>query len=91
MARCVGLASRIGLRTRGIDRTEFLVLHDKLDLVEDCRFVGTSRDTTRLFSRPHRILRNTQFIGTDPAQGGLASYGIGGGNHIPGFLHARRT
>ena len=27
-----------------------------------------------------------QFIGTEPARGGSSSYGIGGGNHIPGFL-----
>ena len=47
LARCVGLASLIGLRgARGIDRTEFVVTHDKRNLVEDCRFVGNCAVTT---------------------------------------------
>ena len=86
MARCVGLASRIGLRTRGIDRTEFLVLHDKQDLVEDCRFVWNEQGYLLGYSPGLTDLHNTQFIGSDPAKGGLDKPGIGGGNHIPGFL-----
>lgn len=86
MARCVGLGSRVGLRTRGIDRTEFLVLHDKQDLVEDCRFVGNEQGYLLGYSPGLTHLRNVQFIGGDPARGGLSGYGVGGGNHIPGFL-----
>jgi hypothetical protein len=86
MARCVGLASRIGLRTRGIDRTEFLVLHNKQDLVEDCRFVWNEQGYLLGYSPGLTHLRNTQFLGSDPAKGGINDYGIGGGNHIPGFL-----
>ena len=86
MARCVGLASRIGLRTRGIDRTEFLVLHDKQDLVEDCRFVWNEQGYLLGYSPGLSHLRNTQFIGSDPDKGNLHEYGLGGGNHIPGFL-----
>jgi hypothetical protein len=86
MARCAGLASRIGLRTRGIDRTEFLVLHDKQDLVEDCRFVGNEEGYLLGYSPGLTHLRNTTFIGTDPARGVLSHAGIGGGNHIPGYL-----
>jgi hypothetical protein len=86
MARCVGLASRIGLRTRGIDRTEFLVLHDRQDLVEDCRFVWNEQGYLLGYSPGLTHLRNTQFLGSDPAKGGLPNFGIGGGNHIPGFL-----
>jgi hypothetical protein len=86
MARCVGLASRIGLRTRGIDRTEFLVLHDRQDLVEDCRFVWNEQGYLLGYSPGLTHLRNTQFLGSDAARGGLHDYGIGGGNHIPGFL-----
>jgi RNA polymerase sigma factor (sigma-70 family) len=86
MARCVGLASRIGLRTRGIDRTEFLVLHDKQDLIEDCRFVWNEQGYLLGYSPGLSHLRNTQFIGGDPARGGVHDYGLGGGNHIPGFL-----
>ena len=86
MARCVGLGSRVGLRTRGIDRTEFLVLHDKQDVVEDCRFVGNEQGYLLGYSPGLTHLKNVQFIGTDPARGGSSSYGIGGGNHIPGFL-----
>jgi hypothetical protein len=87
MARCVGLMSDVGLRTRGIDRTEFAILHDKRDLVEDCRFVGNYQGYLLGYSPGLTHLRNTQFIGTDPAKGGIDSYGLGGGNHIPGFLH----
>jgi hypothetical protein len=86
MARCVGLASRIGLRTRGIDRTEFLVLHDKQDRVDDCRFVWNEQGYLLGYSPGLSHLRNTQFIGSYPSQGGLSHAGIGGGNHIPGFL-----
>jgi hypothetical protein len=86
MARCVGLGSRIGLRTRGIDRTEFLVLHDKQDQVEDCRFVWNEQGYLLGYSPGLAHLRNTQFIGSDPVRGGVNDYGIGGGNHIPGFL-----
>ncbi len=86
MARCVGIGSRVGLRTRGIDRTEFLVLHDEQDLVEDCRFVGNEQGYLLGYSPGLTHMRNVEFIGSDPAQGGLPSYGIGGGNHIPGFL-----
>ncbi len=86
MARCVGLASRIGLRTRGIDRTEFLALHDKQDLVEDCRFVWNEQGYLLGYSPGLTHLLNTQFIGSDPDRGGLTHPGIGGGNHIPGFL-----
>ena len=86
MARCVGLASRMGLRTRGIDRTEFLVLHDRQDLIEDCRFVWNSEGYLLGYSPGRSHLRNTQFIGSDPSRGGLSQFGIGGGNHIPGFL-----
>jgi hypothetical protein len=86
MARCVGLASHIGLRTRGIDRTEFIALHDQQDLVEDCRFVWNEEGYLLGYSPGLTHLRNTQFIGSDPARGGLHNYGIGGGNHIPGFL-----
>ena len=69
MARCVGLASRIGLRTRGIDRTEFLALHDKQDLVEDCRFVWNEQGYLLGYSPGLTHLLNTQFIGSDPAKG----------------------
>jgi RNA polymerase sigma factor (sigma-70 family) len=86
MARCVGLASQIGLRTRGIDRTEFLVLHDRQDLIEDCRFVWNEQGYLLGYSPGLSHLRNTQFIGSDPAGGGLPRAGIGDGNHIPGFL-----
>jgi len=86
MARCVGLASRIGLRTRGIDRTEFLVLHDKQDLVEDCRFVWNEEGYLLSYSPGRSHLRNTQLIGSDPAREALPHAGIGNGNHIPGFL-----
>ncbi len=86
MARCVGLASRIGLRTRGIDRTEFLVLHDKQDQVDDCRFVWNEEGYLLGYSPGLSHLRNTQFIGSDPASGGMDRFGIGGGNHIPGYL-----
>ena len=86
MARCVGLASRIGLRTRGIDRTEFLVLHDRQDRIEDCRFVWNEQGYLLGYSPGLSHLHNTQFVGSDPAHGGLSSFGIGGGNHIPGFL-----
>jgi hypothetical protein len=86
MARCVGLASRIGLRTRGIDRTEFLVLHDKQDLVENCRFVWNAEGYMLGYSPGLTHLRDTQFIGSDPAREALPSAGIAGGNHIPGFL-----
>jgi hypothetical protein len=86
MARCVGLASHIGLRTRGIDRTEFLVLHDRRDLVEDCRFVWNEQGYPLGYSPGLTHLRNTRFIGSDPAKGGLPGAGIGPGNHIPGFL-----
>jgi RNA polymerase sigma factor (sigma-70 family) len=86
MARCVGLASRIGLRTRGIDRTEFIVLHDRQDVVEDCRFVWNEEGYLLGYSPGLSHLCNTQFIGSDPARGNLAYHGLGGGNHIPGFL-----
>jgi RNA polymerase sigma factor (sigma-70 family) len=86
MARCVGLASRIGLRTRGIDRTEFIVLHDKQDRIEDCRFVNNEQGYLLGYSPGLSHMRNTQFIGSDPARGGLSLAGIGGGNHIPGYL-----
>lgn len=86
MARCVGLASRIGLRTRGIDRTEFLVLHDKQDRIEDCRFVWNEQGYLLGYSPGLSHLLNTQFIGSDPAREVLNAPGIGGGNHIPGFL-----
>jgi hypothetical protein len=86
MARCVGLASVIGLRTRGIDRTEFLVLHDKQDLVEDCRFVWNDRGYDLGYSPGRTHLRNVQFIGSDPGRGPGYGTGIGGFNHIPGFL-----
>jgi hypothetical protein len=86
MARCVGLASAIGLRTRGIDRTEFVVLHDKQDLVEDCRFVWNGEGYPLGYSPGITHLRNTQFIGSDPAKGGQDGAGVGPGNHIPGFL-----
>ncbi len=86
MARCIGLASRVGLRTRGIDRTEFLVLHDKLDQVEDCRFVWNETGYLLGYSPGRTHLHNTTFIGGDPARSGLPETGIGGANHIPGFL-----
>jgi hypothetical protein len=86
LARCLGLASRIGLRTRGIDRTEFLVLHDQQDLVEDCRFVWNGQGYLLGYSPGLSHLRDTQFIGGDPAREPLHHEGIGGGNHIPGFL-----
>jgi hypothetical protein len=86
MARCAGLASFIGLRTRGIDRTEFLVLHGKQDLVEDCRFIGNEEGYLLGYSPGLTHLRNTQFIGTDPARGDLPRVGIGEANHIPGYL-----
>jgi hypothetical protein len=86
MARCVGLASRVGLRTRGIDRTEFLVLHDKQDLIEDCRFVWNEQGYLLGYSPGLSHLRNTQFIGGDPARNVMDNAGVGGGNHIPGFL-----
>jgi hypothetical protein len=86
MARCVGLGSRLGLRTRGIDRTEFVVLHDKQDLVEDCRFVWNEVGYLLGYSPGLTHLRKTQFIGGDPARAGLPAFGIGQGNHIPGFL-----
>jgi RNA polymerase sigma factor (sigma-70 family) len=86
MARCVGLASNIGLRTRGIDRTEFLVLHDKQDLVEDCRFVNNEEGYLLGYSPGRTYLRNTQFIGSDPAREPLHRTGIGDFNHIAGFL-----
>jgi hypothetical protein len=86
MARCVGLASQIGLRTRGIDRTEFLVLHDKQDRVEDCRFVWNEQGYLLGYSPGLTHLRNTQFIGSDPAREPLHRPGIGDGNHIPGYL-----
>jgi hypothetical protein len=86
MARCVGLASRIGFRTRGIDRTEFLVLHDQQDLVEDCRFVWNGKGYDLGYSPGMTRLRNTSFIGSDPNRGAVDSYGIGGSNHVAGFL-----
>jgi hypothetical protein len=86
MARCVGLASRIGLRTRGIDRTEFIVLHDRQDLVEDCRFAWNTEGYLLSYSPGLTHLRNTQFYGSDPAREVLPHVGIGNGNHIPGFL-----
>jgi hypothetical protein len=86
MARCVGLASRIGLRTRGIDRTEFLALHDRQDLVEDCRFVWNTEGYLLSYSPGLSHLRNTHFIGSDPAREVLPHVGIGNGNHIPGYL-----
>ena len=85
-ARCIGLASAIGLRTRGIDRTEFISLHDQQDVVEECQFVNNGRGYDLGYSPGRTILRKTTFIGTDPSKGGLDSFGIGGGNHIPGFL-----
>jgi hypothetical protein len=86
-ARCVGLASAVGLRTRGIDRTEFLVMHGQQDVVEDCQFVNNGRGYDLGYSPGLTILRKTTFIGTDPSKGGLDSFGIGGFNHIAGFLH----
>jgi RNA polymerase sigma factor (sigma-70 family) len=85
MARCVGLASHLGLRTRGIDRTEFLVLHDKQDVVEDCRFVWNEQGYQLGYSPGRTHLKRTTFIGKDPSKG-VDRYGIGDFNHIPGFL-----
>jgi hypothetical protein len=86
MVGCVAIGSVVGLRTRGIDRTEFLVLHDRQDLVEDCRFVWNEMGYLLGYSPGLTHLRNTQFIGGDPARGAMPNIGIGGGNHIPGFL-----
>lgn len=86
-ARCIGLASAVGLRVRGIDRTEFAVFHDKRDLIEDCRFVWNGEGYELGYSPGLSDLRNTQFIGSDPAKGPpIDSFGIGGWNHIAGFL-----
>lgn len=86
MARCVGLASQIGLRTRGIDRTEFLVLHDRQDVVEDCRFVWNEEGYQLGYSPGRTHLKRTTFIGKDPSKGNLDRYGVGDFNHIAGFL-----
>jgi hypothetical protein len=86
MARCVGLASRIGLRTRGIDRTEFLVLHDRQDVVEDCRFVWNEEGYQLGYSPGRTHLKRTAFVGKDPSKGNLDRYGVGDFNHIAGFL-----
>jgi hypothetical protein len=85
-ARCVGLASAVGLRIRGIDRTEFISMHNQQDVVEDCQFVNNWRGYDLGYSPGLTILRGTKFIGRDPAKGGFDSFGIGGGNHIPGHL-----
>jgi hypothetical protein len=85
-ARCIGLASRIGIRTRGIDRTEFVVLHDKRDLIEDCRFVWNAEGCPLGYSPGIHTFRNVQFIGSDPVRGPLSGAGIGSFNHIAGFL-----
>lgn len=85
-ARNIGLSSAFGLRIRGIDRTEFISMHDQQDLVEDCQFVNNWRGYDLGYSPGLTILRRTKFIGRDPAKGGFDSYGIGGANHIPGHL-----
>ena len=46
-------------------------LHDKQDLVEDCRFVWNEQGYLLGYSPGLTHLRNTQFIGSDPAKGGL--------------------
>ena len=89
MARCVGLASDVGLRTRGIDRTEFVVLHDQQDLVEECRFVWNQRGYDLGYSPGLTHLRNTAFIGSDPARGGLDQRPASAAPQPhPGFMHA---
>lgn len=85
-SKCVGLASAVGLRIRGIDRTEFIVMHDQQDVVEDSLFVNNHRGYDLGYSPGQTILRRTKFLGTDPSKGGLDSFGIGGNNHIAGFL-----
>jgi hypothetical protein len=85
-ARNIGLSSAFGLRIRGIDRTEFISMHNQQDLVEDCQFVNNWRGYDLGYSPGLTILRRTKFIGRDPAKGGFDSYGIGGANHIPGHL-----
>ena len=85
LARCVGLTSTIGLRTRGIDRTEFVVLHDRQDVVEECCFAGNAHGYDLGYSPGITLLKNTRFVG-DMSKGGLYGTGIGRGNHIPGFL-----
>ncbi|HET6249265.1 MAG TPA: G8 domain-containing protein [Tepidisphaeraceae bacterium] len=84
-ARCIGLASADGLRVRGIDRTEFMCLHDKRDLIEDCQFVWNGEGYELGYSPGLSDLRNCTFIGASPDKP-IDSFGIGGGNHIPGFL-----
>ena len=75
------------LRTRGIDRTEFLVLHDKQDRIEDCRFVWNEQGYLLGCSAGLSHLRNTQFIGSDPVRGGLGKPGgflvVAGVNLVP--------
>jgi hypothetical protein len=85
-SRCVGLSSAVGLRVRGIDRTEFVVMHDQRDIVSDSQFVNNGRGYDLGYSPGQTYLKKVTFIGTDPSKGGLDSFGIGGGNHIPGFL-----
>lgn len=86
-ARNIGLSSAVGLRIRGIDRTEFISMHDQQDLVEDCQFVNNWRGYDLGYSPGLTILRRVKFIGADPTKGALDSFGIGGANHIPGHLH----
>jgi hypothetical protein len=77
------------LRIRGIDRTEFISMHDQLDVVEDSLFVNNGRGYDLEYSPGMTILKRTKFFGTDPAKGGLDSFGIGGNNHIAGFLQLK--
>jgi hypothetical protein len=85
-SRCVGLSCAVGLRVRGIDRTEFVVMHAVRDVVEDSQFVNNWRGYDLGYSPGQTHLKKVTFIGSDPGKGGFDSIGIGGGNHIPGYL-----